>query len=151
MRRLRFLVVAAVVILAPLMISGCLFGPWWQPPGEYSCLPPAMYRIDSGAPHGLGACPAAQGAEFRASLAPNVSLQRGQRLEIHFNHGASYSAPSSSEPSVLGLSGRSNGDATSTFVAKSIGSAVVSIQGQCVDDSNNITNGTCQLLQITVS
>ena len=61
-----------------------------------------------------------------------------------------YSAPVSSDPSVLYMSGRSDGGANSTFVAKSSGKAVVSVQGRCIEDLN-ATNGTCLVLEITVS
>ena len=81
-----------------------------------------------------------------ATAAPNISLKKGERLQIHMEID---SAPSSNELSVLDLSGRSDGGATSTFVAKGSGTVVISVTGRCIENPNN-TNGTCLVLQVTV-
>lgn len=160
MRRIRLLPVAAFVVLAFLMLASCSesltstsstsssstssSGSWWQRSGASSCGEAAMYRIDSGTAYRLGNCLML----LSANSAPNINIRRGEQVEIHVE--SRYSVPVSSDTSVLDLSGRSDGDATSTFVAKSGGTVMISVRGPCIEDPNN-NNGTCLVLQVTVS
>ncbi len=160
MCRSRLLPIVGVVIMASLMLASCSAssssteltatsspsgsGQWWQQLFGSMCGWPAAYRIDSGAVNVTGNC----AGSFSSQPAPNINLRKGEQVEIHMMYD-SYSALISSEPSVLDLSGRSDGDATSTFVATSSGTAVISVRGGCAEDPNN-TNGTCLVLQVAV-
>lgn len=171
MRRSRLLPIVAVVIMASLLLASCSASPtsesrpWWQPSKDTtaqvftvgtlvittdpnapssSCGPPeVLYRINSGAVDSFGNCLWSPSA----NSAPNVTLQTGDQLEIHMEGP---SPPSSSNPAVLDLSGRSDNGATSTFVAKSSGTAAITVRSACREDPNN-DNGTCLVLQVTVS
>ena len=111
------------------------------------CGEPAVYRINSGAVNkGTGNCE----GHFSANSAPDVTLKTGDQIDIHMEYPSYYSAPSSPAPSVLDLSEQSDNGATSTFVAKRSGKAVISVRGPCIEDPNN-ANGKCLVLQVTVS
>lgn len=109
------------------------------------CGEPAVYRINSGAVNGTGNC----AGLLSAISAPNISLLQGEQVEIHMLNTL-YSAPVSSAPTVLDLSDRSDEGATSTFIAKSSGTAVISARGPCLETPNN-NNNTCLVLQVTVT
>ncbi|MCL4473003.1 MAG: hypothetical protein M1455_03565 [Actinobacteria bacterium] len=110
-----------------------------------NCAPAATYRIDGGEERELGDCVMLLTG---IGIPPNISLQKGEQVEIHMMN-RSYSAPVSSEPSVLDRAGQSDDGATSTFVANSSGTALITVRGGCIEDPNN-TNGTCLVLQISV-
>ena len=118
--------------------------PWWQPPkGTYNCAWPAVYRVGSGSPIGLGSCV----DSFGITTSRVASIRIGTPRQVHMT--GTYSSPFSSDPAVLSLSGQGDDGTTITFEAQSAGTAVISTVGVCGQDVEGAI-GKCQVLQVKV-
>jgi len=137
--------------------------PWWLLPPVYTpgqpspaCALAAVYRVDGGAPSGLGYC-----AGLLVTPPVEVTLRVGQVLDLHMTSSpveggpsatSGYPLPSNPAGGVLRAGPSSDNGTTGTFVATRQGTTDLMTQGVCDDTAANVeTDGPCPVIRIRVT
>jgi hypothetical protein len=145
---------------ASLTTTALLVGspiPWWdRPPGPTSCGTPAVYRIDSGQPRGLGDCAGNLITDF-----PTIGMKIGQELDLHMLTNTAtgttppppiYPLPASPDVAVLRPLAVTDNGATGRYLGIGIGYVDLVTSGSCVDSrTGQQTQGRCAVLHVEVT
>jgi len=137
--------------------------PWWLLPPVYTpgqpspaCGLAAVYRVDGGAPSGVGYC-----AGLLVTPPVEVALRVGQVLDLHMTSSpveggssatSGYPLPTNPAGGVLRAGPASDNGTTGTFVATRQGTTDLMTEGACDDTAANVeTDGPCPVIRIRVT